>query len=265
MGAAAKLALLRVQLLGIRNRRQPIAHMGVRQLPELLEESERTLYSGVGPFQSLLRRRAEHHVQAHGIGTVLLDERFRVDGVALRLGHFGAVFQHHSLGQEVGEGLSDWNQALVTHQALKESRVEQMQNSVLDAADVLVHRHPVGGALVQHGGIAIAAREACEVPGGLDECVQGVGLALGGSTALRAGGLVEGRDLTERRHHALHLHVFRETHGQIFVGNRQRSAGIAVDYGHRATPVALAGYTPVSQAVVDGLVSETPLLQPLGD
>ena len=68
-----------------------------------------------------------------------------------------------------------------------------------------------------------------------------------------------------REYHALHLHVFRETHGQIFVGNRQRSAGIAVDYGHRATPVALAGYTPVSQAVVDGLVSETPLLQPLGD
>ena len=47
-------------------------------------------------------------------------------------------------------GSSTLEQALVAHHALEEARVEQVQDGVLDAADVLVDRHPVVRALVDH-------------------------------------------------------------------------------------------------------------------
>src|SRR6185295_11770322 len=55
-----------------------------------------------------------------------------------------------------------------------------------DAADVLVDRHPVARALVDHALVLPRAAEAVEVPGRIDEGVHGVGLALRRVAALRA-------------------------------------------------------------------------------
>ena len=47
-------------------------------------------------------------------------------------------------------GSSTFDQAQVAHHARPEARIQQVQDRVLDAADVLVDRHPVVGALVDH-------------------------------------------------------------------------------------------------------------------
>jgi hypothetical protein len=49
------------------------------------------------------------------------------------------------------KGSSTLHQPLVAHQLGPETRVEQVQDGVLDAADVLIDRHPLVGALIDHG------------------------------------------------------------------------------------------------------------------
>jgi hypothetical protein len=59
------------------------------------------------------------------------------------------VVEHHALREQLGEGLVDLDQAQVAHDLGPEARVQQVQDGVLDAADVLVHRHPVVGSRIQ--------------------------------------------------------------------------------------------------------------------
>ena len=107
------------------------------------------------------------------------------------------VVEHHALCEQAGEGLVDFHQAQVAHHFGPEARVQQVQDGVLDAADVLVHAaaargvlriaHPVTGAIGHHllGVVRIAI--AHEVPGRIDEGVHRVCFAPRGSAALGAG------------------------------------------------------------------------------
>jgi hypothetical protein len=51
----------------------------------------------------------------------------------------------HALGEQAGERLVEVEQAAGRHGAGVEARVEQVQDRVLDAADVLVDGQPVVG------------------------------------------------------------------------------------------------------------------------
>ena len=53
------------------------------------------------------------------------------------------LVHHHALGEQAGERLVDAGMAGRFHRAGEEARVEQMQNRVLDAADILIDRQPV--------------------------------------------------------------------------------------------------------------------------
>ena len=75
------------------------------------------------------------------------------------------------------EGLVDLHQAEVAHHLGPEARVQQVQDRVLDAADVLVHRHPVLRALGHHRLVVLRVAVAHEVPRRIDEGVHRVGLA----------------------------------------------------------------------------------------
>ncbi|KAG1540845.1 hypothetical protein G6F50_014305 [Rhizopus delemar] len=76
----------------------------------------------------------------------------------------------------------------VAQQLVVEAEIHQVQDRVLDAADVLVDRQPVVAALVD--GITRTRRSvAGVVPARLHEGVEGIGFALGRTAALRAGGL----------------------------------------------------------------------------
>lgn len=96
-----------------------------------------------------------------------------------------AVGHQHALGEEVLERLVVLDEAEIAHHLRPEAGVEQMEHGVLDAADVLVHRHPIVGALVDHGRGAVGRAVALEVPGAVDEGVHRVGFALGVAAALR--------------------------------------------------------------------------------
>ena len=164
----------------------------------------------------------------------------------------------HALGQQVGEGFAEVaDQADVAHQLGEEARIQQVQDGVLDAADVLVEPPaPVGDALVDHGRGVVRAGVAHEVPGRLDEGVHGVGFAPGVAAALRAVALVELGHLRQRRAGAGDLDVLGQHDRQLVVRHRHVAAGLAVDDRDRAAPVALARNAPVAQAELDLLVAE---------
>ena len=78
---------------------------------------------------------------------------------------------HHPLGEQAGEGLAHRHQAGVRQGAADEAGVEQVQDRVLDPADILVDRQPFvgGGAGDRFGRGRIG--EAGEIPAGIDEGV----------------------------------------------------------------------------------------------
>ena len=53
------------------------------------------------------------------------------------------LVQHHALREQAGERFVDVRVAELVHRAGEEARIEQMQDRVLDAADILVDRQPV--------------------------------------------------------------------------------------------------------------------------
>ena len=85
------------------------------QFPQPFQEAISAVHTAVGPFQTLVRGRGKHHIQAHGIGTVLFDHAFGVDSITNRLRHLGAVFQHHALRQQALERLVAGDQPLIAH------------------------------------------------------------------------------------------------------------------------------------------------------
>ena len=96
----------------------------------------------VGPVGVLVGRADEEDVGARRVRAVALDVGLRRDDVAARLGHLRAVARDHALGEEPGERLLHVEVAEVGQRLREEARVHQVQDRVLDAADVLVDRHP---------------------------------------------------------------------------------------------------------------------------
>ncbi len=131
-----------------------------------------------------------------------------------------------------------------------------MQDGVLDAADVLVDRHPVARALVDHALVLAGTAEAREVPRRIDERIHGVGLALRGAAARRALRLEELGQPGERIAGAVGHEVLGQPDRQLLVGHRDVAAGRAMHDRDRAAPVALARDAPVAQAPLHLLVAQ---------
>src|SRR3954469_19769038 len=148
------------------------------QPPQAPEEPVDALDALVGPVRVLVGRADEEDVAARGVRPVALDVADRADHVALGLGHLRPVAGDHALGEEPQERLLEVEQVHVRQRLDEEAGVHQVQDRVLDAADVLVDRHPSG----EHAGIprsVVVARVAVaqEVPGRVDEGVHRVRLA----------------------------------------------------------------------------------------
>lgn len=159
--------------------RQGFAGIGV-QAPDTVEETGSPFNAGIAPVEVAFRRRGEQAEQADGVRAVPGNHFRGIDGVALGLGHLAAVLEHHALGEQVGEGLVQafGVEAQVAQDLGEEAGVEQVQDGVFHTADVLVHGQPVLEGVHIEGALGIAgAGVAGEVPGGLHEGVQGIGLA----------------------------------------------------------------------------------------
>lgn len=188
----------------------------------------------------------------HGVGTVGLDNRARGHDVALGLGHGVAVLVlDHALAQQVGEGLVHTQQTQVAQCLGKETAVEQVQNGVLDAADVVIDGHPTVGGSLGEGQLGVVRVGIAQVvPAGAGKGVHGIGLALGRATADRAGGLVELLALGEGFAGA-QVQVLGQRHRQLILGHGHDAAVLAVDGRDGVAPIALATDEPVAQAELD--------------
>ena len=218
-------------------KRRPMVH----ETPHAHQEPEASLDPRVAPLDFLFRRRDKHHVQPQRIRAVLLHHRVRIDDVALRLGHDVDVLEHHALREEACKRLVERNEADVAEHAREEPRIQQVQNRVLDASDIEIDRHPVRGRLLAERQLAIfRIGEAEEVPRGVDERVHRVGLAPGGTAALRTFDVDELRNRRERRIAAPgELRHLRELHRQLLVRNSDDAVLLAKNHRDRRAPVAL--------------------------
>jgi hypothetical protein len=136
------------------------------------------------------------------------------------------------------------------HRAGEEARIEQVQDRVLDAADILVDRQPGIGRLARR---SASARGSVKRAKYQDESTK-VSIV---SVSRRAGLPQAGRrrasrsDGVERVAGLVEGHVLRQHTGRSGVGHRHDAAGVAMDDRDRAAPVALARDAPVAQAEVD--------------
>ncbi len=232
--------------------------------PDAGEEAVGTFDRGVVPLGFFFRRADEEGVEAYGVGAVVDDQLVRADDVAFGFAHFVelavdvALLADHALREEFGERFVEADQAEVVDDLGEEAGVEQVQNGVFDAADILVDRQPVVGGFGVDRLRAVAGVEvAQEVPAGVDERVHRVGLAPRRFAALRAGTVHERGGAFERRLAGrLELDVGRQQHRQFVVVDRNHAAAVAIDDRNRRAPVALAGNQPVAQAEVDGAFAE---------
>ena len=162
------------------------------------------------------------------------------------------LVHHHALREQAAERLVEPGVAGRLHRAGEEAAVEQMQDRVLDAADVLVDRQPV----VDH--LAVGRRggdprigEAREIPRRVDERVHRVGFTPRRLAALRTGDVLPGRMMVERIARPVEGDVVGQLHRQVFRRHRHDAARLAMDDRDRAAPIALARDAPVAQPEID--------------
>ena len=117
------------------------------QPPQAAEEAGHALDARVLPLDVVLGRAHVEDVEANRVGAVGGDHLVGRDDVALRLGHLRAEVVDHPLREEAQERLAEAEQPQVVQHLHEEARVEQVQDGVLDAADVLVDGQPVVGDL----------------------------------------------------------------------------------------------------------------------
>ena len=158
------------------------------------------------------------------------------------------VVQHHALCEQLGEGFVHFDQAQIAHHFGPETRIEQVQNGMLNAANVLVHGHPVVSTFCHHlvgmGRVAIAH----EVPRRINKGVHGVGLAAPRFAAYRTHhASMKAFVFVERIARSIGNAIKRQNHRQIFFRYGHRAVLIAMNDGDGCAPVALTADTPVTQ------------------
>src|SRR6185312_2565136 len=110
--------------------------------------------------------------------------------------------------------------------------------------------------------LGVRVGEADEVPAGIDEGVERVGLALGLAATGRAGRAPPGRVAQQRVARLVEGDVVRQHDRQLIGGYGLRPAGLAIDDRDRAAPVALARDAPVAQAVDGDAFADAEALGP---
>ena len=136
------------------------------------------------------------------------------------------------------------------HRAGKEARIQQVQNRMFDAADILINVHPIVGLGQIGGRCRMWCGKAGVIPRAVHEGVHGVGLAPRRGTAGRAGAIAPGRVTVQRVAGNVKGDIIGQLDRQVFFLFGHHAASIAMDHRNRATPIALTRDAPVAQAVV---------------
>ncbi len=118
--------------------------------PQAMEKARRALDARVLPLDVVLGGAYEEDVEPQRVGAVAIQVLVGLHRVALRLGHLGAEAVDHPLRVQAQERLSEADDAEVVHHLDEEAGVHEVEDRVLDPADVLVHGHPVVDQLATH-------------------------------------------------------------------------------------------------------------------
>ncbi len=225
------------------------------QPPRPGQEPRRARGRDVRPVDVVLGRAGEDHGQPDGVDAVLGQLVGQPHQVAARLAHRRAVHDDHALVQQRGERLDEVDHAQVVQHLGEEPGVQQVQDRVRDAADVLVDRQPRPRLLgVERHVVAVrATRSAGSTTTSRRTCPSCRCRACAGPPHCGQSTLTQSRRPAQRRR-ALGLQVQA-------LGRRQRrpaagrpapdlAARRAVDDRDRRAPVPLPRDQPVAQPVV---------------
>ena len=150
------------------------------------------------PVEIAVRGGGKESVGAGGVGAVTTDHVVGADHVAAGFRHFGPVFDNHALGEETLDGLTVGDEGEIAHDARPKAGVDEVEDGVLDATDVLIDGKPVRGSCgIEWLRAVVGIDVAVEVPARVDEGVHGVGLAAGRAAADGTGGVDEAGKLGE--------------------------------------------------------------------
>jgi hypothetical protein len=118
-----------------------------RYPPHASQELNGRVGVDVRPVDIVLGRAGEDHRQPDRVDPVPGQLLPQVDAVAQRLGHRPALVDHLALVQLPRERLDEVHHAHVVQDLDEEPGVQQVQDGVLDPADVQVHRRPAAHRL----------------------------------------------------------------------------------------------------------------------
>ena len=138
----------------------------------------------------------------------------------------------------------------MAQRARPEARVQQMQNRMLDPADILIDRQPFFRCLAVEWLVLGLAGKADEIPARIDKGIERVGFAPCRFAASRAIDLAPRWMAVERVAGDVEADVLGQYNRQLVVGHRHRAACVAVDDRDRRAPVTLTRNAPVAQAVL---------------
>ena len=226
-----------------------LARQVVDHAPCAVEELVHAGQAVLVPLQFLVGRGHEQDVGAHRVGAVTGNHILGGNDVALRLAHDVAVLvKHHALAQQVLERLVKVHQPQIAQHLGEEAAVKQVQDGMLDAANVLIDRHPavhLFGVERRLGVMRVGVAQV--VPARARERVHRVRFAAGGLAALRARAL---RELLVRskRFTCRKVDILGQADRQVLLGDGHHAAIVAVNHRDGVAPVALAGNQPIAQA-----------------
>ena len=150
--------------------------------------------------------------------------------------------RHHALREQRVERLDRLGRQMtgLVHRAGKEAAVEQMQNRMLNAADILIDVHPVVGVFKVGRRGGVRRGKAHVIPRRIDKRIHRVGFAPRRRPAFRAGAVAPRRVAVKRVAGNVKADIIGQLDRQVFLGFRHHAAGRAVDHRNRAAPIALA-------------------------
>ena len=150
------LCLVCIDLFDFR-RQFPVAALvlGHEQTPDARKKTRHAFHAAHAPRFHLLQGSHKHLVAAKGVGPVPVDHIVRIHNVAARFRHFLIIFtQDDSLIDEALERLGLRDITEIEQHLLPEACIQQMQDSMLGAANVqidttrLLAAHPIALGLL---------------------------------------------------------------------------------------------------------------------
>ena len=229
--------------------------MLIHRFPNTFQETESTVHTCIRPFQRLLWRGCKHRKQTNRIRAVFINQLLRINRVAFRLRHLRAVFQHHALRQQIRKRLIRFYKTFITQQFVEETRVQQMQNRMLNTAHILIDWQPIIRTLIQHRRIIIRTGITRVIPRRFKESIKSICFTACRRTALRTGALSKFVHFHQRRTRTIHRHIRWQLHRQIRLRHRLLATFITVNHWNRTTPITLTRQAPITQTVIRFLLT----------